>query len=512
AYMSPEQAQGQPVDARSDMFSFGAVLYEMIAGRRPFAGSTDVGVISSILKDEPPPIRGARPEVSAAVEAIVERALMKDRDARYQTASAMRADLLDVCARMTRPPDVAWRRPAVLVPIALLLIAAAAFGVWQTVQAKRTRWARFEAIPEIERLQLSGRSLHAVQLARQAEPYAPEDVERVRRTWLDFPIITEPEGAGVEIRNYLDFDGAWMPLGLTPLQDVRMPIGYYRVRIAKPGYKTIEVSAGIGRVPVKLTPESDAAPGMVFVPGGPFQVGLAPPVTLPDFWIDQLEVTNALYKEFVDAGGYRDATFWKHPFRDGSRVLTFEEAIARFRDSTGRPGPASWELGSFPDGQADYPAGGISWFEAAAYAEFAGKSLPSLYHWYRAAGTDENFSDILQLSNFDGKGPAKAGARNGLGPWGTFDMAGNVKEWCANEAGDGLRYILGGGWNEPNYRFVEQDAQNAWQRPVTFGVRLVKNLGAAEDAGLLVPRVTRDPNTIVPVSDDLFAIYKRFYE
>ena len=48
--------------------------------------------------------------------------------------------------------------------------------------------------------------------------------------------------------------------------------------------------------------------------------------------------------------------------------------------------------------------GGISWFEAVAYANFAGKSLPTLYHWFRAAGTDETYSDILQLSNFDGKG------------------------------------------------------------------------------------------------------------
>ena len=273
------------------------------------------------------------------------------------------------------------------------------------------------------------------------------------------------------------------------------------------------MSATHGRTPVKLTPEADVAPGMVFVPGGPFQVGDAPAVTLPDYWIDQLEVTNATFKQFVDKGGYRDEQYWTEPFLDGARVLPFDEAMARFRDATGREGPATWELGSYPEGQAGFPVAGISWFEAAAYAKFAGKSLPSLYHWFRASGTDEIYSDILQLSNFDGKGPVKAGERPGLGPWGTLDMAGNVKEWCANDvSGRPLRYILGGGWNEPSYRFAEQDAQNPWARGPAFGVRLVKNLGPAGHAAVSVGRITRDPSTVIPVKDELLAIYRRFYD
>ena len=61
-------------------------------------------------------------------------------------------------------------------------------------------------------------------------------------------------------------------------------------------------------------------------------------------------------------------------------------------------------------------------------------------------------------------------------------MAGNVKEWCAESPAGAVRYILGGGWNEPSYRFTEQDGQNPWERGETFGVRLVKNLGPADDA------------------------------
>jgi formylglycine-generating enzyme required for sulfatase activity/dienelactone hydrolase/predicted Ser/Thr protein kinase len=513
AYMSPEQAQGQPVDARSDIFSFGAVLYEMFAGRRPFSGTSDVGIITSILRDDPAPMRNARADVPADVDALVRRALEKDPAARPRGAAEIRTALTSARDRLTRPREATWRRPTVLVPIVVVLIAATAFGAWQTVQARRARWARLEAIPEIERLYLSGRTMNAVRLARNAHRYAPAEVDRIRAAWVNMRLTTEPAGAQVEARNYADLDGPWERLGTSPLSGVRLPFGYYRLRITKPGYKTLEVSAAQARMPVKLTLESDAAPGMVFVPGGPFEIGEAPPVTLPDYWIDQLEVTNAAYKTFVDAGGYRMPKYWTWPFREGDRVLSFEEAMARFKDATGQHGPSTWELGSYPDGQAEYPVGGISWYEAAAYAEFTGKGLPTIYHWFRAAGTDELYSDILQLSNFDGKGPSKAGARAGLGPWGTLDMAGNVKEWCLNQVtGRDLRYILGGGWNEPSYRFPEEDGHNPWARRATFGVRLVKSLGSADAAGGPVGSVTPDPASVVPLPAEQLEPYLRFYD
>ena len=106
AYMSPEQAEGRPVDARSDIFSFGAVLYEMLAGRRPFSGSTHVGVITSILRDQPAPVRTTRPDAPADVDAIIQRALAKDPAARYPDAAAMRAELATAHAKLTRATGV----------------------------------------------------------------------------------------------------------------------------------------------------------------------------------------------------------------------------------------------------------------------------------------------------------------------------------------------------------------------------------------------------------------------
>jgi eukaryotic-like serine/threonine-protein kinase len=513
AYMSPEQAEGRPVDARSDIFSLGAVLYEMLAGRRPFVGNSDLGLLSAILQAQPPPLRTVRADVPTSVQAIVDRCLAKDPGERYQNAGALRAELSGAHAGLTRAPDTFWRRPAVLIGLALLLALTVAFAVQQTVEARRARWARQEAIPEIERLVGAEQSMQAVRLARQAEQYAPDDVNRVRQTWVLFNLATDPPGADVEVKDYLDPDGPWEPLGPTPITQQRLPFTYYRVRVSKPAYLSLEfASPALGRPPVTLASKESAPPGMVPVAGGPYGIGAARSVNLPDFWIDRLEVTNRDFKRFVDAGGYRDPAYWKEPFQDAGRTFTFDEAMARFVDATGRPGPGTWELGSYPEGQDDFPVGGISWFEAAAYAEFAGKSLPSLYHWYRAAGVDQIFSDILRLSNVDSNGPTKAGERQGLGPWGTLDMAGNVKEWCANLLqGTGRRYILGGGWNEPAYRFNESDARNPWERGPTFGVRLVKNLGPGDEAVAPVNRVTPDPASVIPVSDELYEVYARFY-
>ena len=512
-YMSPEQAEGRPVDARSDIFSFGAVLYEMLAGRRAFGGSTRIGVITSILRDQPAPVRTVRSDAPPAIEAILQRALAKDPAARYPDAAALRTDLAAAHATMTRPDDAPWRRPVVLVPVAVLLIAAASFGVWQTLQSRRARWAREVAIPEIERLQVSDRSLAALPLARQAERYAPDEVSRIRKGWTQFSLDTEPTGAQVEIKNYVDVDGPWVSLGTSPVQKVLVPFGFYRVRISKTGYVPVELSSNsAGRETIRLTAPASTPAEMVFVRGGPFSVGVTKSVVLPDFWLDQHEVTNEAFKKFVDAGGYRDPKYWKEPFRSDDRTLSFTEAVSRFRDPTGRPGPAGWELGAYPEGQGLYPVGGISWYEAAAYAVFAGKSLPTIYHWYRAAGADDVFSDVLRLSNFDGKGAVRTGERRGLGPWGTVDMGGNVKEWCANGVeGENARYILGGGWNEPGYRFRESEARDPWERQTPFGVRLMKSLGPLTEGFAPIASVYGDPKSLVPVGDQEFEVLKRFY-
>ncbi len=137
AYMSPEQAEGRPVDARSDVFSFGSLLYELLSGERPFRGDTKMAVLSAVLRVDPKPVREVDPGIPPELERIVVRCLRKDPHRRFQTMADVRIELEEVkedsdSGRLVAaaPADRQKRVGARAFLFLLLLLVIAGAGLW----------------------------------------------------------------------------------------------------------------------------------------------------------------------------------------------------------------------------------------------------------------------------------------------------------------------------------------------------------------------------------------------
>jgi len=512
-YMSPEQAEGKAIDHRSDIFSLGVVLFEMLSGRRPFGGDSRLSTLLSILKEPAPDLTAIRSTIPAPLNRIVRRCLEKSPSERYQSSAELAHDL--EAAPRTAPKSRLW------VAAAVVAVIAVATG-WWIYRESRIRWAKNTALVEARRLVDQSSLAAAYDLAEQAEKIVPNDPD-LKKLWQDVArnvtLESVPNGAKVWRKDLTEPDSAFRFMGVTPLQNYRTVRGYHHLKFEKEGYATTNEVAMANAVEMRyfLAPKVDIPEGMVLIPPAPpLGVSLAglPNLDLTGldaFFIDRSEVSNRQYKAFVDAGGYAKAEYWTEPFLEGAKSLSFEQAMERFRDSTGRPGPASWIGGSFPEGREDFPVSGVSWYEAAAYAKFAGKNLPTLIHWVRVA--DPRISVIVgPLSNIGGKQIAKVGQFPNSAPFGAPDMFGNVKEWVYNEAGGGLRFILGGAANELAYQASAVDARQPWDRAPYNGFRGVR-YQKPPDAAYLKPYVgqVRDYSAARPASDDAFAALTRFY-
>jgi formylglycine-generating enzyme required for sulfatase activity/dienelactone hydrolase len=510
AYMAPEQLEGERGNARSDVFSLGIVFFELLAGCRPFDGQTPVALMAAILRDPPRPLAPLRPDLPAELLRLIRRCLEKDPAARFADAGELHRELLGLRSRRQARP--AGRR-LLAAAVLLLLAAAAVLGLWWR-ERSRQRWVREVATPEIERLLDAELPVEAYVLAQQAREVDPGDAQ-LQQLWgnltYEARLAGTPAGAEVAIRSYRNPQADWLAIGRLPLT-VELPYPLLRFRISHPGYETFEAAPELPgeTTTFALAPAGEVPPGLVKVAGGLFAYR-GRSVALPDYLIGRHEVTNAEYAEFVAAGGYRRPELWRELFAAEGDRLDFAAATAGLVDSTGRPGPAGWTYGSFPDGREQHPVDGVSFYEAAAYAAFAGRQLPTVFHWQRAASGGGVYSDMLALSNFGGEGTVPVGSLGGIGPWGAVDMAGNVKEWCVNRKA-GRRAALGGGFFEASYQFVEADARSPWERRTGIGLRLMSQtepLGAELLAELdEAPRST----AAAPADDAAFALYARLFD
>ncbi|MCC6409224.1 MAG: SUMF1/EgtB/PvdO family nonheme iron enzyme [Planctomycetes bacterium] len=536
-YMSPEQAQSRrlEVDHRTDVFSLGVVLYEMLALRRPFEGTTMDEVLREISSKEPRPLRTLNREVPRDLVVVVDKALEKEPSRRYATAKLFAEDLerfLRHESIVARPPSLfeLGRRRLVRHRLAASVVGAAtlalAVGVWATERTVRAseRERRAEPVVSVEPAELArltpralaelrtkllelgeertqldpearertnavereiarrGEELKARGLAELARavpgaprksgegfgriPIAPgseqfwwllagtstladasrllpDDPELAARADLNaaLPKLTvrsDVVGGRVRARRLIATDpgvDAPLELGVTPLERLPIVPGFYRFAVEAPGVGFTEVVRYVdtpGReyeLDVRIRPAPELAPdGMVLIPEGEFVFGDARDtsdvyqvrrVRLPAFWIDAHEVDNAHYREFVRA--------------------------------TGHPEPALWAQGYRPEFDR-LPVAGVSRDDAAAYAEWVGKRLPTEFEWERAArGTDgrlypwgnepEGLERRVRMNRenprtlerhlpayFDGVVAVDA-LPEGCSPDGIFHMLDNVCEW-----------------------------------------------------------------------------------
>ena len=226
AYMSPEQAQGRPVDTRSDVFSFGAVLYEMVTGRKAFARESPSATIAAVLRDEPEPAADVSSHVPPELDRVIHRCLRKDPAKRFQSMADLKValeELLDESgpAASANAPAARPRRRAAIGGAAVLVLAALAAGAWL---ARRAAPVDAEPSKPVPLVSFGGRILF---------PALSPDGNQVAFLWNGDPPVTydlyvKLVGPGSPVRLTNDADPksspAWSPDGRR-IAFLRHPVG-----------------------------------------------------------------------------------------------------------------------------------------------------------------------------------------------------------------------------------------------------------------------------------------------
>ena len=347
----------------------------MLTGNRAFEGQSSAALLAAVMRDDPKPVNELKRDVPPEVRRIVTRCLKKDPAARYASG----AELAQELKRLSRPAISGVRRKAK--PGADCHERRNVPGCWfrscwwSSCLAVRAGLAG-EALPRralgarggCARDLATGRSGKIRRLPmrsrRKAEKSIPGD-PALAKLW---PLIsyqtsleTTPPGVDVYRRDYATQTRPWELVGTTPLKNVRQPRGMFVWKFEKPGFGTVlrttaalfgwypappgrPVAASVtldeaGKIPAGMVRVSPAKYSKtLFIPG---YEGM-PELALKDYWIDQYEVTNRQFKAFVDQGGYQKREYWKVDFQRDGKHLSWDEAMALFRDAAGRPGPKDW--------------------------------------------------------------------------------------------------------------------------------------------------------------------------
>ncbi len=438
-YMSPEQCRGEELDPRSDLYSLGVIIYEMLTGKLPFEADTPVGVAIKQVTEKPGAMHRLRNGIPNPIEQAVRRILEKDRDDRPATAIELAREL-----------EVALYSSKIELPPLELTTSNSPFRAISPPHDDRPTQSspavRSAMTTPLQSESFANTAANAESPTTPVKAPSPEGVaaEGALDAGAIWAADSEREGVAADFSPSMQrktetptpFDS------LSPERVFVSPPSLLErvIEFAKPYKKQIGVGGLIGGalliaiLAILLTPEGskDAGnprpprpppQGMVYVKGGIFRMGvdtakdtslrgdyLSQPlheVKLDDFFIDYHEVTNEEYQQFVEAK--------KHP------------------------APSHWKQGKFEAGTAKWPVVNVSWFDAKAYADWKGKRLPTEAEWeYAARGTvssvypwgDDWSPDKANLKESGKSKPEAVGSYPQDESWcKARDVAGNVAEW-----------------------------------------------------------------------------------
>lgn len=401
AYMSPEQARGDQTDHRTDIYSLGIVLYEMLAGRVPFEADSTMTVLHMQIHTPPPPI----PELTAEAQAVLDRALLKNPNERYASSHEMAIDFYLSIGMTAQAETIREPYPVNTVPLEVPVPTRS------EPIAKQEPTTKPESVPGLEpapKLQSEAK----LEPAARPEP-APKPARS--RTWIGVGLFSLVALALLAVGAYRFLSAG--PVSPDPTRAVSLEI---------PNTGTSPSPSDIPALPEGTR--------MVKVDAGTYEVGRDPAdnyhsapqsLSLDEFWIDQYQTTNAEYEPYVTA--------------------------------TGAPTPLTWP------GEANHPVRGVAWDQASAYCGWINKRLPDEAEW-EAAGRGPGPEPQLYPwgdDPTDGGNALKLPNQNtyevgsqffNVSPLQVYDMVGNVWEWVGEPYSSlpaGTRLLHGGRFGNP---------------------------------------------------------------